>query len=67
MNNKSIEISEDGRIVYKGVYLDITRENIIDYQFQTGMDPTEWIEHLYNNSVSVKRDETLKKIFKKDV
>ena len=57
----------EGKVIYKGVDLGITRENIMDYKFQTGLDPEEWIEYLYNESLQVKRDNTLKKILNKDV
>lgn len=57
----------DGKVIYKGVDIGITRENIMDYQLQTGLDPKEWIEYLYNESVQVKRDNALEKILNKDV
>lgn len=50
---------DNGNIIYKGVTLPITRENIEDYRFQTGMDPDEWILFTYNNSLSVIRDKKL--------
>lgn len=61
VNNEDIEII-DYKVYYKGVDLGITRENLMDYQLQTGLDPKEWIEYLYNESLQVKRDNTLKKI-----
>ena len=57
----------DGKVIYKGVDLGITRENIMDYQLQTGLDPKEWIEYLYNELIQVKRDNVLEKILNKDV
>lgn len=61
VNNEDIEII-DYMVYYKGVDLGITRENLMDYQLQTGLDPKEWIEYLYNESLQVNRDNTLKKI-----
>lgn len=49
-------------LVYKGVELPLTRENISDYRFQTGMNPIELIEYTYNNSLSVLRDKKLKEL-----
>lgn len=57
----------DGKVIYKGVDIGITRENIMDYQLQTGLDPKEWIEYLYNELIRVKRDNVLEKILNKDV
>lgn len=57
----------DGKVIYKGVDLGIKQENLMDYKFQTGLDPEEWIEFLYNNSTAVKRENTLEKILNKDV
>lgn len=57
----------DGKVIYKGVDIGITRENIMDYQLQTGLDPKEWIEYLYNELIQVKRDNVLEKILNKDV
>ena len=47
-------------LVYKGVQLPLTRENISDYQMQTGMSAKDLIEYTYNNSLSVLRDKKLK-------
>ena len=49
-------------LIYKGVALPITRENIEDYRFQTGMDPDEFILFTYNNMLSVKRDNKINQI-----
>jgi hypothetical protein len=57
------DISFDGEfIVYKGVKLNITRENIEDYRFQTGSDPIDLIKYAYNNSLSVIRDYKINKL-----
>jgi hypothetical protein len=57
------DISFDGEfIVYKGVKLNITRENIEDYRFQTGSDPMVLIKYAYNNSLSVIRDYKINKL-----
>jgi hypothetical protein len=53
---------DNGVLVYKGVKLHITAENIQDYKFQTGLDPIEWIEHTYQNSLSVIRDNKINQI-----
>jgi hypothetical protein len=49
-------------LIYKGVTLTITRENIEDYRFQTGLDPGEFILFTYNNMLSVKRDNKINQI-----
>lgn len=58
----NITYNEKHQVIYKGVNLGITRENITDYKFQTGFDPVEWVESLYNSSISVIRDEKINQI-----
>ncbi len=53
---------DDLYLVYKGVKLPLTRENIEDYKFQTGMDPIDLIEYTYNSSLSVLRDKKLNEL-----
>jgi hypothetical protein len=64
MNKDNYQFLEydNGALVYKGVKLHITAENIQDYKFQTGLDPIEWIENTYQNSLSVIRDNKINKI-----
>ncbi len=50
-------------LVYKGVELPLTRENISDYQMQTGMSAKDLIEYTYKNSLVILRDEKLKQLF----
>lgn len=59
--NKDISWSGD-KIVWKGVELGITRENLQDWKAQTGMDPLIMVEWAYNNSLQVIRDKKLKDI-----
>ena len=59
-----ISFSDKGDIIYKGVNLGITRENIQDYKLQTGHDPEELILNLYKNSIAVLRNEKLNQILK---
>jgi hypothetical protein len=60
--NSEYHFSEDGLVVYKGVKLNLTRENVQDYRFQTGMNPIDLVEYLYNNSLQVVRDNKINKI-----
>ena len=62
INESDVTFTSRYEIVYKGVNLGITRENIQDYQFQTGFDSDEWILNLYNNSTPVLRNEKLNQI-----
>jgi len=59
IDEKDIIFNNKHEIIYKGVNLGITRENIQDYQFQTGFDSKDWILNLYNNSTPVIRDRKL--------
>ncbi len=58
----NIVFNDQHQVIYKGVNLGITRESITDYQIQTGFDPVEWVDHLYNNSLLVIRDKKISKI-----
>jgi hypothetical protein len=61
--NENKDISWNGdKIVCKGIELDITRENLLDWKAQTGMDPLLMVEWAYNNSLQVIRDKKLKDI-----
>jgi hypothetical protein len=62
IDDKDIIFNDKHEVIYKGVNLGITRENIQDYQFQTGFDSDEWILNLYNNSIPVLRNEKLNQI-----
>jgi hypothetical protein len=62
IDEKDIIFNDKHEVIYKGVNLGITRENIQDYQFQTGFDSDEWILNLYNNSIPVLRNEKLNQI-----
>ncbi len=64
LDQNDIEINQNDQIVYKGVNLKITRENVEHYRFQTGMDPNEWILFTYNNMLSVKRNGKINKILR---
>ena len=62
IDKKDIIFNDKHEVIYKGVNLGITIENIQDYQFQTGFDSDEWILNLYNNSIPVLRNEKLNQI-----
>lgn len=62
IDKEDIIFNDKHEVIYKGVNLGITRENIQDYQFQTGFDSDEWILNLYNNSIPVLRNEKLNQI-----
>lgn len=57
-----IEFDEQGRVIFKGVVLSITRENIEDYVAQTGMDGYRLVLYSYNNSIPVLRDKKIEEI-----
>jgi hypothetical protein len=60
--NSEYHFSEDGLVVYKGVKLNLTRENVLDYRFQTGMNPIDLVEYQYRNSLQVIRDNKINEI-----
>ena len=62
IDDKDIIFNDKQEVIYKGVNLGITRENIQDYQFQTGFDSDEWILNLYNKSIPVLRNKKLNQI-----
>jgi hypothetical protein len=64
INKTYISLNVKDEIIYKGVNLGITRENLQDYKLQTGHDPEELILNLYKNIISVLRDEKLNQILK---
>lgn len=43
-----IEFDNQGRVIFKGILLSITRENIEDYVAQTGMDAMDMVKWAYN-------------------
>ena len=53
---------EDYNIVYKGIKLPLTLENIQDYKYQTGMDPDGLIIMTYENSTQFKRESKINQI-----
>jgi len=57
-----IEFDNQGRVIFKGILLSITRENIEDYVAQTGMDAMEMVKWAYNNSIPVVRDRKLEEL-----
>ena len=59
-----IDINSKDEIIYKGVNLGITRDNLQDYKLQIGHDLEEMILNLYKNSITVLRDEKLNQILK---
>ena len=64
INKTYIILYGKGEIIYKGVNLGITRDNLQDYKLQIGHDPEELILNLYKNSITVLRDEKLNQILK---
>ena len=60
--NSEYHFSEDGLVVYKGVKLNLTRENVLDYRFQTGMNHIDLVEYQYRNSLQVIRDNKINEI-----
>lgn len=62
IEHRDISFTTDGYVVCKGVKLTITRENVMDYQSQTGMDAIEMVRWAYNNSIQVIRDRKLEEL-----
>ena len=62
IEHRDISFTKDGYVVCKGVKLTLTRENIMDYQAQTGMDAIEMVKWAYNNNISVIRDRKLEEL-----
>lgn len=58
------KFDDKGRIVYKGIKLNITREQIYEVQ-DLGMDPMYYIEKMYNERIDVIRDKKIDLILKK--
>ena len=67
IRDEDIEFNDRHEVIYKGVNLYINRENITDYQLQTGFDPKEMLEMVYNNSVVVIRDNKIKSILNENI
>lgn len=53
---------DSGYLVYKGVKLHLTMENLQDYRFQTGNDPSELVISFYENSIPFQREIKLNQI-----
>lgn len=53
---------DSGYLVYKGVKLQLTMENLQDYRFQTGNDPSELVISFYENSIPFQREIKLNQI-----
>ncbi len=55
-------IDNDGFIYCKDIPLNITRESLIDFEFQTGFHRIELIKSLYFGSVVFKRNKQLEEL-----
>ena len=53
-----IKFDKDFKMIYKGVKLNITQEQIYDLQNQ-GLDPMYYIEKMYNERIDVIRDKKI--------
>jgi hypothetical protein len=53
---------EEDFVIYNGVKLNLTRENLSDYTAQTGLHPKELILHAYKNSITQIRNERINNI-----
>jgi len=60
----SMEIDKNGYLIYKGIKLDITQQQIYEVQ-DLGMDPMYYIEKMYNERIDVIRDKKIDLILKK--
>jgi len=59
-----MEIDKNGYLIYKGIKLDITQQQIYEVQ-DLGMDPMYYIEKMYNERIDVIRDKKIDLILKK--
>lgn len=55
-------IGDDHFVVCNNIRLNLTRENLSDFEMQTGVHRLELIKHHYLNSVVYKRNEKINKI-----
>ena len=53
-----IEYDNKGILIYKGIELNLTREQIYELQ-DLGMDPMYYIEKMYNERIDVIRDKKI--------
>lgn len=62
IEHRDISFSTDGYVICKGVKLSLTREQVLDYQSQTGLDAITMVEWSYNNNISIIRDRKLEEL-----
>lgn len=60
----SVEFDKNGMIIYKGVYIGISQEQIFDLQ-NYGIDAINYIEQMYNERIDVIRDKKIDLILRK--
>jgi len=60
----SMKIDKNGYLIYKGIKLDITQQQIYEVQ-DLGMDPMYYIEKMYIERIDVIRDKKIDLILKK--
>ncbi len=59
-----IEFDKNNRLIYKGVKMDLTREQIYDLQIN-GIDAIYYVEDMYKKSKVYIRDKKIELILKK--
>lgn len=62
ITEKDCEIDDDNFVICRNIKLHITRENLSDFEIQTGMHRLELIKHHYLNSIVYQRNEKINKI-----
>ena len=60
----SMKIDKNGYLIYKGIKLDITQQQIYEVQ-DLGMDPMYYIVKMYSERIDVIRDKKIDLILKK--
>jgi len=60
-------IDDNHYVVCKNIRLNITRENLSDFEMQTGVHRLELIKHHYLNSLTFQRDKKINDILGEDI
>ena len=60
-NRKLVKFEKDN-VIYDGIDVGLSRQNLFDYVAQTGFSSEELIIHHYKKSLSKLRDEQIEKI-----
>ena len=67
ISENDCHIDNDNFVVCNNIRLNLTRENLSDFEMQTGVHRLELIKHHYLNSVVYQRDEKINEILGEDL